>query len=312
MCFRADTREVSVREVCDSSADEKKVDRLSICSNADQKLPDLSPSSSNSSDEVAPDQNQSTMSKNKTLSDLTSQLNFIDDDDDNDVTQVVASSKPIQSSTRVETANEPKGKNEIRERKTVPPDNLPLSQISSVRPHNLPLSGTSLTDDSHLKSRSLPGYQSANKNSRPGPYDGCRAGGFFIKSALPNEADRDEILSRVGRIDSKEEQATSDSDVGDIVPSPTSSSRDSLDERSGLRSNFNHDPKHFSGSFLGASKGSFTSMSFPQLPQISPNDPKSTRFSKALSSDDFQGNQSKESHFPTRSISVETNRSYTG
>ena len=59
-----------------------------------------------------------------------------------------------------------------------------------------------------------------------------RSGQILLATALRHQSDRDLIISNLNRFDSSRNgHVTSDSDAGDIVPSPTSSSRDSLDEK---------------------------------------------------------------------------------
>ena len=301
--------------------DEEVERRLTNSGDKQQTFLDPSRATDISFDDQSRDYNQSPISKKPTLSDLTSELNFIDDDDatasDYEVRQRAVLRKETSSASKTPSipdrvADETqRHSNGIRERITVPPDQLPLTQLKSVGNLDTPLGDSYLTVEQLSKSRSLPGYQSKSDKARPGPYDGCRAGGFFVKSALGNKTDCDVLLPRMGRLDSKEEQGASDSDAGEIVPSPTSSSRDSLDERPNLRPTYAPDPKSISGHFLGSSKGAFTSMSFPQLPQVNLDDTPNIPYSKTLS-ESFRIKKTREAHLSVRSISTASSNTYTG
>ena len=137
------------------------------------------------------------------------------------------------------------------------------------------------------------------------------SGDIFMNSAFSSVENRNAALSNWGKSPtiSEKDRRFSDSDMSEIIPSPTtSSSRDSLEEKPQVPSDFIYtDSKPPAGAVLGAKKGSHTSMSYPALPRVD----KASRFADKVSPT-YEENGKKETHFPADFDLSDSSKTYTG
>ena len=129
------------------------------------------------------------------------------------------------------------------------------------------------------------------------------SGDIFMRTAFRTDADREAALSNWGKPPQvpEKDRRRSDSDVSEIIPSPTtSSSRDSLEEKTHSHSDFIYTDSHPpAGTLSGVKKGSPNSSSYPILPRLD----KTSRFKE---------NGQKETHFPANFDLSDSSNSYTG
>ena len=145
-------------------------------------------------------------------------------------------------------------------------------------------------------------------DSRQKSRDQLMSGNIFVQNAFRRETDREATLSQWKKLRSPEkDRRRSDSDVGEIIPSPTSSSRDSLEEKpTYAQSDFIYTDSHSpAGRVLAAVKGTPTSQSYPAFPHADRNE----RYAEKTSPQNFEG---KETHFPAHGEIADFSNSYTG